>query len=362
MAWPALDPGRLLERCGNAAPRGMAVHDRTRLIGRLPHLRTRACPHALYYAVTIILCEKNMPSPDAEQVANCFRHTSVLLEGGTFGRGGHSRLILDRLDAQGQLLAMDRDPQAIAAAADIDDPRFQIAQREFAQLAEFAREQGVFGKLSGVLLDVGVSSPQLDDPERGFSFMRDGPLDMRMDPTQGQSVADFLARASEADIAYVFKTYGEERYAKRLARAVVTRRVEKPFTHTVDLAEVLKVAHPAWEKGRHPATKAFQGLRIFVNGELEQLDSALDAALEALAPGGHLVVISFHSLEDRRVKRFIRHHVRGDTDLPRGVPIRDDQMNRRLEALGKGVRPSEEEVDANPRARSAVMRAARKRM
>lgn len=257
---------------------------------------------------------------------------------------------------------MDRDPQAIAAAAEIDDPRFKITRREFAQLAEFAREQGVFGKLSGILLDVGVSSPQLDDPERGFSFMRDGPLDMRMDPTQGQSVAEFLARASEADIAYVFKTYGEERYAKRLARAVVTRRVEKPFTHTVDLAEVLKVAHPAWEKGRHPATKAFQGLRIYVNGELEQLDAALDAALEALAPGGHLVVISFHSLEDRRVKRFIRHHVRGDTDLPRGVPIRDDQLNRRLEALGKGLRPSEEEVDANPRARSAVMRAARKRM
>ncbi|MDQ7727471.1 16S rRNA (cytosine(1402)-N(4))-methyltransferase RsmH [Halomonas sp. SpR8] len=318
-----------------------------------------------------------MSSPDAEQVAFPFRHTSVLLEGavdalvhddqgvyldGTFGRGGHSRVILDRLGKQGQLLAMDRDPQAIAAAAAIDDPRFQITQREFAQLADYARELGVFGKLSGVLLDIGVSSPQLDDPERGFSFMRDGPLDMRMDPTQGQSVADFLARASEADIAYVFKTYGEERYAKRLARAVVTRRVEKPFTHTVDLAEVLKVAHPAWEKGRHPATKAFQGLRIFVNGELEQLDSALDAALEALAPGGHLVVISFHSLEDRRVKRFIRHHVRGDTHLPRGVPIRDDQLNRRLEALGKGQRPSEQEVDANPRSRSAVMRAARKRM
>lgn len=318
-----------------------------------------------------------MPSPDAEQVASRFQHTSVLLEGavdalvhdgqgvyldGTFGRGGHSRVILDRLGEQGQLLAMDRDPQAIAAAAEINDPRFQITQREFALLGEFAREQGVFGKLSGVLLDVGVSSPQLDDPERGFSFMRDGPLDMRMDPTQGQSVADFLARASEADIAYVFKTYGEERYAKRLARAVVTRRAEKPFTHTVDLAEVLKVAHPAWEKGRHPATKAFQGLRIFVNSELEQLDSALEAALEALAPGGHLVVISFHSLEDRRVKRFIRHHVRGDTNLPRGVPIRDDQLNRRLEAIGKGVRPSDEEVDANPRARSAVMRAACKRM
>lgn len=318
-----------------------------------------------------------MSSADAEQVANRFRHTSVLLEGavdalihdaegvyldGTFGRGGHSRLILDRLDASGRLLAMDRDPQAIAAAAEIADSRFQIVQREFAHLAEFAQEQGLYGKLSGVLLDIGVSSPQLDDPERGFSFMRNGPLDMRMDPTQGQSAAEFLARASEADIAHVFKTYGEERYAKRLARAVVSRRVEKPFTHTVDLAEVLKVAHPAWEKGRHPATKAFQGLRIFINGELDQLDNALEAALEALAPGGHLVVISFHSLEDRRVKRFIRHHVRGDTDLPRGVPLRDDQMNRRLEAISKGVRPSDEEVDANPRARSAVMRAARKRM
>ncbi|WP_434985998.1 16S rRNA (cytosine(1402)-N(4))-methyltransferase RsmH [Vreelandella zhaodongensis] len=318
-----------------------------------------------------------MPSPDADQVVPCFHHTSVLLEGavdtlihdldgvyldGTFGRGGHSRVILSRLSPEGRLLAMDRDPQAIAAAEDVDDPRFHITQREFSQLAEYAQEQGVYGKLSGILLDVGVSSPQLDDPERGFSFMRNGPLDMRMDPTQGESAAAFLARASEADIAYVFKAYGEERYAKRLARAVVTRRAEAPFTHTVDLAEVLKLAHPAWEKGRHPATKAFQGLRIYLNGELDQLDAALDAALEALAPGGHLVIISFHSLEDRRVKRFIRRHVRGDTDLPRGVPIRDDQLNRRLEALGKGMRPTEEEVDANPRARSAVMRAARKRV
>ncbi|HCR97683.1 MULTISPECIES: 16S rRNA (cytosine(1402)-N(4))-methyltransferase RsmH [Halomonas] len=318
-----------------------------------------------------------MPSPDADQVVSPFRHTSVLLEGavdtlvhtpdgiyldGTFGRGGHSRLILSRLGDQGRLMAMDRDPQAIAAAAEIDDARFQITQREFARLADYAREQGVFGKLSGVLLDIGVSSPQLDDPERGFSFMRNGPLDMRMDPTQGESAATFLARAKEADIAHVFKAYGEERYAKRLARAVVERRVETPFTHTVDLAEVLKKAHPAWEKGRHPATKAFQGLRIYLNGELDQLDAALDAALEALAPGGHLVVISFHSLEDRRVKRFIRHYVRGDSHLPRGMPIRDDQLNRRLEALGKGVRPSDEEVVGNPRARSAVMRAARKRV
>ncbi len=372
MAWPALDPGRLLERCGDAAPRGMTVHDRTRLIGRLP-ISIKGAPFAPF----LTLCEINMPSPDADQVTSHFRHTSVLLEGavdtlvhnpdgiyldGTFGRGGHSRVILSRLSEQGRLMAMDRDPQAIAAAKDIDDPRFDITQREFARLVEYAQEQGVYGKLSGVLLDIGVSSPQLDDPERGFSFMRNGPLDMRMDPTQGESAAAFLARASENDIANVFKTYGEERYAKRLARAVVTRRVEKPFTHTVDLAEVLKEAHPAWEKGRHPATKAFQGLRIYLNGELDQLDAALEGALEVLAPGGHLVVISFHSLEDRRVKRFIRHHVRGDTHLPRGVPIRDDQLNRRLEALGKGIRPSDEEVDANPRARSAVMRAARKRV
>ncbi|CAM3980387.1 16S rRNA (cytosine(1402)-N(4))-methyltransferase RsmH [Vreelandella rituensis] len=316
-----------------------------------------------------------MPSPDAEQVVSGFRHASVLLDGavealvndpegvyldGTFGRGGHSRAVLARLGASGRLLAMDRDPQAIEEARHLDDPRFSITQRDFARLGEFAREQGVHGKLAGVLLDVGVSSPQLDDPERGFSFMRDGPLDMRMDPSHGQSAADFLVHAKESEIAQVFKTYGEERFAKRLARAVVERRSEKPFERTVDLAEVLKAAHPAWEKGKHPATRAFQALRIYLNQELEQLDAALEAALEALAPGGHLVVISFHSLEDRRVKRFIRRHVRGDTDVPRGVPLRDDQLNRRLVGLGKGQRPGPSEIDANPRARSAVMRAARK--
>ncbi|WNK21422.1 16S rRNA (cytosine(1402)-N(4))-methyltransferase RsmH [Halomonas piscis] len=317
-----------------------------------------------------------MSLPDAAPAAEAFRHTSVLLDGAvetlmhkadgvyldaTFGRGGHSRAILQRLGPGGRLLAMDRDPQAIAAAEEISDARFHITRQAFAELAEFAREQGVYGRLSGVLLDIGVSSPQLDDPERGFSFMRDGPLDMRMDPGRGESAAAFLARAGEADIAHVFKAYGEERFAKRLARAVVTRRKEAPFTRTVDLAEVLKKAHPAWEKGRHPATKAFQGLRIYLNGELEQLDAALDAALEALAPGGHLVVISFHSLEDRRVKRFIRHHVRGDADVPRGMPLRDDQLNRRLESLGKARRAGADEVADNPRARSAVMRAARKR-
>ncbi len=316
-----------------------------------------------------------MSSTASEPAHRGFRHASVLLDGavealvhdpsgayldGTFGRGGHSRAILERLAPEGRLLAIDRDPQAIAAAGAIDDSRFAIEQGEFARLGELAQRHGLFGRLAGVLLDVGVSSPQLDDPERGFSFLRDGPLDMRMDPTRGESAADWLARAGEADIARVFKVYGEERFARRLARAVVSRRAERPFTRTADLAEVLKAAHPAWEKGKHPATRAFQALRIHINGELDQLDAALEAALEALAPGGHLVVISFHSLEDRRVKRFIREHVRGDIDVPKGVPLRDDQLARRLEALGKAQRPSAEEVAGNPRARSAVMRAARK--
>lgn len=305
-----------------------------------------------------------------------FRHASVLLDGaldalvhdpagayldGTFGRGGHSRAILERLSPEGRLLAIDRDPQAIAEAASIVDPRFTIEQGEFARLGEIATAHALHGRLAGILLDVGVSSPQLDDPARGFSFLRDGPLDMRMDPTRGESAATWLAHAAEDEIARVFKTYGEERFARRLARAIVSRRAERPFTRTADLAEVIKAAHPAWEKGRHPATRAFQALRIQVNGELDQLDAALEAALEALAPGGHLVVISFHSLEDRRVKRFIRDHVRGATQVPRGVPLRDDQIPRRLEALGKAQRPGATEVAANPRARSAVMRAARKR-
>ncbi|MGJ7461042.1 16S rRNA (cytosine(1402)-N(4))-methyltransferase RsmH [Halomonas sp. MA07-2] len=317
-----------------------------------------------------------MSSSAPDTAPRSFRHASVLLDGavealvhdadgvyldGTYGRGGHSRAILARLSPAGRLLAIDRDPEAIAEAASIEDPRFTIERAEFARLGEIAQRHGVHGRLAGVLLDVGVSSPQLDDPERGFSFLRDGPLDMRMDPAQGESAAAFIAGAREAELARVFKEYGEERYARRLARAIVSRRTEQPFARTADLAEVVKTAHPAWEKHKHPATRVFQALRIHVNAELEQLDAALDAALDALAPGGHLVVISFHSLEDRRVKRFIRHHVRGDTHLPRGIPIPDAELERRLEALGKARRAGREEVVDNPRARSAVMRAARKR-
>ncbi|GGX81668.1 ribosomal RNA small subunit methyltransferase H [Litchfieldella qijiaojingensis] len=318
-----------------------------------------------------------MPPSETAPPSVSYRHASVLLDGavealvhdpsgayldGTFGRGGHSRAILERLSPEGRLLAIDRDPQALAEARNIHDPRFAIEQGEFSRLATFAERHDLHGRLSGILLDIGVSSPQLDDPERGFSFLRDGPLDMRMDPTQGESAASWLARASASEIARVFKTYGEERFARRLANAIVERRQERSFERTQDLAEVIKTAHPAWEKGKHPATRAFQALRIHINGELEQLDAALDAALEALAPGGHLVVISFHSLEDRRVKRFIRDHARGDMHLPRGIPIRDDQIVKRLEPVGKAMRPGVEEVEANPRARSAVMRVARKRV
>ncbi|MDF9433486.1 MULTISPECIES: 16S rRNA (cytosine(1402)-N(4))-methyltransferase RsmH [Chromohalobacter] len=310
-----------------------------------------------------------------EDRAADYRHASVLLDGavealmtdpdgcyldGTFGRGGHSRAILQRLSPQGRLLAIDRDPAALAEGATWDDSRFTLRHGRFAELDDIARDAALHGRLSGVLLDVGVSSPQLDDASRGFSFLRDGPLDMRMDPTQGESAADWLARVSERDMSDVFKRYGEERFARRIAKAIVARRGERPITHTADLAELVKAAHPAWEKGKHPATRVFQAIRIHVNGELDQLEAALAAALESLAPGGRLVVISFHSLEDRLVKRFIRDKVRGDTHLPRDLPIRDTQLNRRLAMVGKARRPDEDEIALNPRARSAVMRVAQK--
>ncbi|WP_044872055.1 16S rRNA (cytosine(1402)-N(4))-methyltransferase RsmH [Pseudomonas sp. LFM046] len=307
-----------------------------------------------------------------------FRHITVLLEeavdglalrtdgcylDGTFGRGGHSRLILERLGPGGRLLGFDKDPQAIAAgqALAADDGRFVIVQRSFAELGEEVHALGLDGKVDGVLLDLGVSSPQLDDPERGFSFLNDGPLDMRMNPDRGQSAAQWIATASEDEIARVFKDYGEERFAKRMARAVVQRRTEKPFERTADLAAVLAAANPAWEKGKNPATRAFQGIRIHVNNELGDLEQGLDAALEALAVGGRLVVISFHSLEDRIVKQFMRKHAKGEADkLPRDLPVRQAAFEPRLKLLGKPQYASEEELKANPRSRSAVMRVAEK--
>jgi len=307
-----------------------------------------------------------------------FRHITVLLDeaveglavrangcylDGTFGRGGHSRLILEKLGPDGRLLGFDKDPLAIATgdALAAEDGRFVVVQRSFAELGDELAQRALAGKVSGILLDLGVSSPQLDDAERGFSFMNDGPLDMRMNPDAGVSVADFIASAAEEEIARVFKEYGEERFAKRMARAVVLRRAEQPFTRTADLAQVLTVANPAWEKGKNPATRAFQGLRIYINNELGDLESGLEAALENLEVGGRLVVISFHSLEDRIVKLFMRKHAKGEMDkLPRDLPIIPKAFEPRLKLIGKPVFASEAELAANPRSRSAVMRIAEK--
>ena len=311
-------------------------------------------------------------------MTSSFRHITVLLDeaveglavrangcylDGTFGRGGHSRLILEKLGPDGRLLGFDKDPLAIATgnALAAEDGRFVVVQRSFAELGDEVVARGLAGKVNGILLDLGVSSPQLDDAERGFSFMNDGPLDMRMNPDAGVSAAQFIATAAEEEIARVFKEYGEERFAKRMARAVVLRRAEQPFERTADLAQVLTVANPAWEKGKNPATRAFQGLRIHVNNELGDLERGLDAALETLEVGGRLVVISFHSLEDRIVKLFMRKHAKGEMDkLPRDLPIIPKAFEPRLKLIGKPVFASEAELAANPRSRSAVMRIAEK--
>ncbi|AVQ87392.1 16S rRNA (cytosine(1402)-N(4))-methyltransferase [Plesiomonas shigelloides] len=278
---------------------------------------------------------------------------------GTFGRGGHSRLILSQLGPQGRLIAIDRDPQAIAEAATIDDPRFQIVHGPFSNVQQYVEELGLTGKIDGFLLDLGVSSPQLDDAERGFSFMRDGPLDMRMDPSSGFSAAEWLQKAEAEDIAWVLKTFGEERFAKRIARAIVERNQGEPMTRTRELAELVAAASPVKEKHKHPATRTFQAIRIYINSELEEIERALDASLTILAPGGRLSVISFHSLEDRIVKRFIRRQSKGP-EIPDGLPLTEAQLagGKKMLTIGKAIKPSEEEIEQNARSRSSVLRVA----
>ncbi|ATG75223.1 16S rRNA (cytosine(1402)-N(4))-methyltransferase RsmH [Zobellella denitrificans] len=280
---------------------------------------------------------------------------------GTFGRGGHSRHILSQLGPNGRLLAIDRDPQAILEARKIADPRFMILHGPFSRLAEMVDEQGLTGRIDGVLLDLGVSSPQLDQAERGFSFQKDGPLDMRMDPTSGQSAADWLAQADEADIAWVLKTFGEEKFARKIARAIVHDRQQTPFTRTRQLAEMIARVSPSREKNKHAATRSFQAIRIYINSELEEIELALNGALKVLAPGGRLSVISFHSLEDRLVKHFIRKQEKGP-EVPPGLPLTEAQLagGRLLKSVGKAMKPSAAEVEANPRARSSVLRVAQR--
>ncbi len=282
---------------------------------------------------------------------------------GTFGRGGHSRLILKQLDESGRLLGFDKDPLAIATGLELQqqDPRFSIVQRSFAEMDAELQQRQLLTAVDGVLLDLGVSSPQLDDAERGFSFMHDGPLDMRMNPAEGISAAQWVAEVSAEEMARVFKEYGEERFAKRMANAVVARRQLQPFTRTADLAAVLTEANPAWEKGKNPATRAFQGMCIHLNNELADLEQGLETALTSLKVGGRLVVISFHSLEDRIVKQFMRRLAKGEADqMPRHLPIIPEKFDPILKVIGKPQYAGADELKANPRARSAVMRVAEK--
>ena len=268
----------------------------------------------------------------------------------TFGRGGHARRILQQLEPQGRLVAFDKDPEAVAVANAIGDPRFEIRHQGFAAIGELPA-----ASVAGLLMDLGVSSPQIDNPERGFSFRSDGPLDMRMDPTRGQSAAEFLATAPVEQMAEVIRDYGEERFAVQIAKAVAARRQERgPLASTSELAQLVAGAVKTREPGQDPATRTFQALRIFVNAELEELQQALEASLDILQPHGRLVVISFHSLEDRIVKQFIARHAREVVD--RRVPFAAPKPMK-LKALAR-VKPTAEEIAANPRARSAIMRVA----
>ncbi len=311
-----------------------------------------------------------------------FQHISVLLHesidglaikpdgiyiDGTFGRGGHSRTILSQLGPNGRLYSIDRDPQAIAEAQKIDDPRFTIVHGPFSGIAEYAQRYDLVGKVDGVLFDLGVSSPQLDDAERGFSFMKDGPLDMRMDPTSGMPVSDWLAQADLDDITWVIREFGEDKHARRIAKAIVAYRENEenePLARTSQLAKLISDAAPkSFKEKKHPATRAFQAFRIYINSELEEIDTALKGAASILAPQGRLSVISFHSLEDRMVKRFMRKESKGP-EVPHGIPLTQEQIralgSADLKTVGKAIKPSEQEVEMNPRSRSSVLRIAEK--
>jgi 16S rRNA (cytosine1402-N4)-methyltransferase len=279
---------------------------------------------------------------------------------GTFGRGGHSREVLSRLQAAGRLVALDRDPDAIAAGRSIDDPRFTLVHAPFSELGEVLDRLGI-GEVDGVLLDLGVSSPQFDDAGRGMSFRFDAPLDMRMDTSRGQTAAQWLAEASVAQITEVLREYGEERFAHAIAKAIATARAGGVVATTGQLAEIVEKTVRSREPGQHPATRSFQALRIFINQELEELSRVLPVCVERLRAGGRLVVISFHSLEDRIVKRFMRDEA-NPPRLPPRLPVKAvDLPCPRLALVGRARRPCTGEVDANPRARSAVMRVAERR-
>jgi 16S rRNA (cytosine1402-N4)-methyltransferase len=292
---------------------------------------------------------------DALQVAD-----GVYVDG-TFGRGGHSRLLLEQLGAQGRLVVVDKDPLAIAAANELakQDGRVTVCHASFADLKSQLEDLELAGRVTGILLDLGVSSPQLDDASRGFSFRADGPLDMRMDPTSGLSAAQWLTHVGETDLANVLFRYGDERYSRRIARAIVRARSEAPITTTLQLADIVSKAHPAWERNKHPATRSFQAIRIHINAELADLETLLADCVELLVSGGRLAVITFHSLEDRLIKQFIREQENGP-ELPPGLPILESDIKRTMKKVGKPVKASPAEVQGNIRSRSATLRVAEK--
>ncbi len=277
---------------------------------------------------------------------------------GTFGRGGHSQAILAELNTNARLIGFDKDPRAVAVGESLhaEDERFEIVHASFAEMKAQLASKGL-AQVDGVLLDLGVSSPQLDEAERGFSFLKDGPLDMRMDNSKGQSAAEWIAEAEAVDIARALKEYGEERFSKRIANAIVEAREEQPITGTLQLAEIVSAANPKWEKGKNPATRAFQGIRIYINRELQDLETMLTDVLSIVKPGGRIVVISFHSLEDRIVKRFFRDQSKGK-DLPKSVPVTEGMLDKKLKVVGKPIKASDSELEENIRSRSAVMRIA----
>ncbi len=279
----------------------------------------------------------------------------------TFGRGGHAAAVLERIGPAGILIGLDKDPDAVETGMKLAerDARVRIHRGSFSRLEQVAKAEDVFGKVDGILFDLGVSSPQLDTPGRGFSFRHDGPLDMRMDPDAGPSAAEWLNKVRETDLARVLKNFGEERYARRIAAAVGRERRAQPITTTRRLADIVAAAIPTRERDKDPATRTFQAIRIHINRELEDIQQALDQVLDVLATGGRLVVISFHSLEDRMVKRFMRDKARGD-GLPRDLPVPSSALKPRLKTIGKPIRPGETEVTNNPRARSAILRVAEK--
>ena len=276
---------------------------------------------------------------------------------GTFGRGGHSAEILKRLGEKGRLLAFDQDPQAIEVAKQkfAGDTKFEIVQKNFENLEDVVVDQGMMGQVDGVLLDIGVSSPQLDDASRGFSFIKPGPLDMRMNPDVGQSAADWLASVTEYDLTTVLMHFGEEKFARRIANAIVETRKETVIDDTVQLANIIEAAIPVKPKNKHPATKSFQAIRIHVNRELEVLERALQSSLNVLDIGGRLAVISFHSLEDRMVKRFFREVSRGP-QIPKDIPVLAKDLQQPFKLVGKAIKPGKQEVLENPRSRSSVLR------